>query len=259
MCTVTVLRLPLAGSSGGRPAGCIRLGVNRDEARSRPAALPPEVHQYGARYAIHPIDPVGGGTWIAVNDVGLVATLLNAYTTQGLPRTTTAPTEQKISRGTIIPQLMHCLTLADAVAELDDLTPASFWPFRVLITDGRELVEFRNESHKPSRSRRPLGPEPLMFTSSGLGDAVVDPPRRELFDRMVTLGPAASENQDAYHRHRWPDRPDISVCMSRPDARTVSYAVVETTPKQVIMWYDPDALDHPVAPVRVQQPRQVPQ
>jgi len=53
-----------------------------------------------------------------------------------------------------------------------------------------------------------------MLTSSGLGDAVVDAPRRQLFERLVLRHerpwPLA---QDRFHAHRWPSRPDISVHM----------------------------------------------
>ena len=50
---------------------------NRDERRSRPAALPPQVHDLGGRLAAFPVDPRGGGSWVGVNDVGIVVTLLN--------------------------------------------------------------------------------------------------------------------------------------------------------------------------------------
>ena len=50
---------------------------NRDERRDRRAATPPAVHRLQHRTAIYPVDPVGGGTWIGVNDAGLAAALLN--------------------------------------------------------------------------------------------------------------------------------------------------------------------------------------
>ena len=69
-----------------------------------------------------------------------------------------------------------------------------------------------------------------MFTSSGLGDELVESPRRELFDRMITFGECSRQRQDEFHRHSWPDRPYLSVCMRRTDAATRSYTVIETWP-----------------------------
>ena len=68
MCTLTIL--PLGGAS-------TRLAFNRDEQRTRPAALPPQVRQFGGRTALMPVDPVSDGTWLAVNDAGLVLALHN--------------------------------------------------------------------------------------------------------------------------------------------------------------------------------------
>jgi hypothetical protein len=80
---------------------------------------------------------------------------------------------------------------------------------------------------------------PLMFTSSGLGDHLVEPPRRELFERSFEDldGADVATVQDAFHRHRWPDRPELSVCTSRHDAQTVSHTVVELLPDDVRMTY----------------------
>ena len=58
MCTVTLMRYD----------GGVRLACNRDERRDRPAALPPTSYACGKQRAIFPVDPVGGGTWIGVND-----------------------------------------------------------------------------------------------------------------------------------------------------------------------------------------------
>ena len=57
--------------------------------------------------------------------------------------------------------------------------------------------------------------------------------------------------QDAYHRHRWPDRPYLSVCMSRPEAKTVSYTVTEVQSEHVRLAYYPDSPDHVAEPTVV--------
>src|SRR5439155_17977933 len=90
---------------------------------------------------------------------------------------------------------------------------------------------------------------PLLFTSSGLGDGLVDPPRRVLFEEWFVPGANWREIQDAYHRHSWPDRSHLSVCMRRPEARTVSCTIVDLDHTRVAMTYLPDAPDQPVEAV----------
>jgi hypothetical protein len=61
MCTVTVIPLSFG----------IRVACNRDESRERPAAMSPELRIFGGNQALLPIDPTGGGTWIAASEAGL--------------------------------------------------------------------------------------------------------------------------------------------------------------------------------------------
>ena len=252
MCTLTIVRTSEATGGGGpRPVG-IRMACNRDEARTRPPALPPEVRDFGPCRAILPIDPVGGGTWIAINDSGLAASLLNHYSAKRRGERTASALEATASRGTIIPRLMHCATMDAALAALEGIDVSAYPPFRLILTDGRDLVEATGDARRLASIRRTLGDAPVMFASSGLGDDVVDGPRRALFHQILTPGPDLADRQDAYHRHSWPDRRQLSVCMSRADARTVSYTVVQREPDRIWLTYYGDAPDRPVTPVRVE-------
>ena len=62
---------------------------------------------------------------------------------------------------------------------------------------------------------------------------------------MHTLRWDRLAQQEAFHRHRWPDRPHLSVCMDRQDARTVSHTVVSLGPDRITLAYHPDAPDRP--------------
>lgn len=56
------------------------LWFNRDEQRSRSVAEPPRQHNLPEGLSVlSPVDPDGGGTWIGVNECGLIVCLLNAY------------------------------------------------------------------------------------------------------------------------------------------------------------------------------------
>ncbi len=229
MCTVTII--PCANG--------VRLACNRDESLLRPAALPPCEVACGNRRAVMPIDPLSNGTWIAGNDAGLIATLLNVYE-RPFDRQTPP---SRCSRGTIIPWLMETNTLAEAYERSLGIVSEEFAAFRLVIADGQAFAEVYVSGN--SVIRKPPVPinAPLLFTSSGLGDGVVEPPRRALFESLFTKNANWREQQEMYHRHSWPERRHVSVCMLRPEARTISFSAVESTSNGVVMTYHGAAPD----------------
>jgi hypothetical protein len=231
MCTVTVVRV---GESA-------RLACNRDELLSRPAASQPQVHSFGSRRAALPVDPVSGGTWVAVNDAGLAMTLLNVNPGDGVKDKTVA----QRSRGTIILGLLHSDTLSLAVARATSLDPTSYAPFRLILSDRAELAELRSDGRQVRLVTRRRLTEPVLFTSSGLGDHLVEGPRQRLFAEIFCHSDDPIRQQEFFHRHHWPDRPHLSVCMRREDARTVSHTAVTLSPDRVMLSYRPDAPDRP--------------
>jgi hypothetical protein len=123
-----------------------------------------------------------------------------------------------------------------------------------LLLDGKEVVELRSDGRQIQVSRcRPVA-EPLCVTSSGLGDHRVEGPRQRLFAEFCHRPVDLARQQDAFHRHRWPERPHLSVCMVRADARTVSHTVVSLGPDRVTLAYHPEAPDQPAENVSVTIP-----
>jgi hypothetical protein len=221
MCTVTIIP---HGETGG-----FRILANRDERRSRPAAKPPRVAAFGPRRAAMPIDPQGGGTWIAVNDAGLAMTLLNFYLDVRVPMT--GPR----SRGLIIPQLLHFDTARDAAKQAALIDTEQYGPFRLVMIDREHVAEITSDGQA---SCAPRDGRPRLYVSSGLGDDVVAEARGELFNEMFDAPRSQwADRQDALHRHQWPDRPGISVCMSRPQAGTLSMTEVTASGSRVTMRY----------------------
>jgi hypothetical protein len=232
MCTVSIVRTP----------ELLRVVCNRDESRQRPRAHPPFITMSAGRQVLTPQDPKGGGTWIAANGAGLVFALLNIHDCE--------PVERVIgpSRGTIIPRVADCEVLDEVTWRVAEIPHDTFAPCRLLVTDGDRLVTVAIghgrhdvETHAVERT--------LLFTSSSLGDALVDGPRRMLFDQMVADAKDLEARQGAYHAHRWRDRPALSVHMSRPDACTVSTTIVEVTAREVRMTYAPAHCDDAGTPV----------
>lgn len=240
MCTVTVV--PVVG----RPAGVgdegqddrpllARVFCSRDEQRSRPRALAPVARSIGARSAVMPIDPPSGGTWIAANDAGLVACVLNANPCGGggVGGGAAARSGELRSRGGIVPDLMGCGSVAEALARTISLDASVFPAFRLLLTTAREHAVVVADGERVVSVQVATLRSPIMLTSSGLGDDLVGTPRSELFARMLGSGGAGGVGGDplaaqaAFHEHFWPERRELSVLMSREGARTVSHTIVD--------------------------------
>jgi hypothetical protein len=234
MCTLTLLPLKT-------PAGpMLRLAFNRDELRRRMQALPPRRFACGTRQIVMPIDPESTGTWIALSDAGVTLALMNLNPPHPSPK---AP---RRSRGAVIPALLSADVLESMCRAAMALPLPDFARFRLVLATLEEVAVLEHTGGPALRITTRTLETPLLFTSSGLGDHLVEGPRRALFDAML----AAPEpgRQDAFHRHHWPDRPHLSVCMARSDARTVSHTLVHLTPEYALMTYLADAPDQPINP-----------
>jgi hypothetical protein len=217
----------------------LRVVFSRDEQRTRLPAIPPDVVSRGERRVLMPRDRDAGGTWIAVNDAGVVFALLNLNVGRA-----SAPDEPAVrlaplhSRGAVIPDLVEARSAAEALERTQALEARGFLPFRVLACDRQgSWMEAICTGTTIHRSLQSLD-TPVMRTSSGLGDAIVMGVRRALFDSVVgRTGVLTAAAQDGFHRHRWPGAPELSVLMNRADARTVSITTVEVRDAGVRMLY----------------------
>jgi uncharacterized protein with NRDE domain len=227
MCTLSVIRpTPLS----------LRLAFNRDESRNRQASLPVRKSEHASHQALMPIDAAAGGTWIAVNSFGVVFALLNH---NAIPPSSTSSYDTRakptvaISRGTIIPQLLRCTSTHDAGLHFRQLRAQDFSPFRLLVLSLHSAIDFVWEGQQLLESPVDLT-KPFMVASSSLGDALVIPPRQKQFDSTVAKDPTP-EVQDAFHDWKSPQAGFESALMQRPDARTVSQAVVHLSQTHVKM------------------------
>lgn len=212
MCTLTIIPV----RSG------VRLMINRDELLTRPAARPPSLLELeSGRRALCPTDARAGGTWIALNDSGLMLALLNG---NPRPMPPLPPKSQLRSRGLIIPALIDVSSPADALAKLDGIELARVAPFRLVAAASDAILDAVWDRAGLRIAEREM--MPTCFVSSGLGDHRV-PPRIDLFNEWTGGQPWTAAAQDEFHRHRWPDRPEVSVMMCREGARTVSITTIE--------------------------------
>ena len=99
MCSIVILRQPGATYP-------LILGGNRDEMAGRPWKLPAR-HWPDRPDLIGGIDELAGGSWLALNDTGVVAVVLNRMGTLG-------PEDGKRSRGELVLDALDYADAADA-------------------------------------------------------------------------------------------------------------------------------------------------
>ncbi len=129
MCTLVLLRRP------GHPWPLI-LAANRDEMVGRPWAAPGR-HWPERPEVIAGLDRTAGGSWLGLNDHGLVAAMLNRRGSLG-------PAADKRSRGELV---LEALDHADALAAaeaLADLNPAAYRSFNLVVADNRDAYWVKN-------------------------------------------------------------------------------------------------------------------
>ncbi len=123
MCTVVVLRRP------DHPWPLI-LAANRDEMLNRPSA-PPARHWPDRPEVVAGKDLLSGGSWLGVNDHGVVAAVLNRTGSLG-------PLADKRSRGELILDALDHADARDAAEALGDIDPAAYRTFNLVIADNRD-------------------------------------------------------------------------------------------------------------------------
>jgi len=123
MCTVVILRRlghdwPLL------------MAANRDEMAGRPWD-PPARHWPDRENVVAGIDHLAGGTWMGLNDEGVVAGILNRRDSLG-------PDDTLRSRGEIVLEALDHADAADAADALSNLDGRSYRSFNLVVTDNRD-------------------------------------------------------------------------------------------------------------------------
>jgi hypothetical protein len=175
---------------------------------------------------------VSGGTWIGVNDDGLVVALLNRTVGPGVERL--APR----SRGSIVPELLACRSIDRVVEASEALDRRAFEAFSLVMVQRSAVAVIAGDPARPPHEVFPLV-TPVMFTSSSLGDALVEAPRCTLFEQLVLSSDDWLRGQYQFHRHQWTRRPEISIRMAREDAATVSRTTIDVTCGTIDLDYEP--------------------
>lgn len=129
MCTVIFLRRP----DHDWP---VIIGANRDEMNNRPWK-PPARHWEDRPDVIAGLDETAGGTWLGVNEDGVVAAVLNRFGTLG-------PADGKRSRGELPLEALDHADAIDAAQALAELDGDAYRPFNMVIADNRDAYWLAN-------------------------------------------------------------------------------------------------------------------
>ncbi len=130
MCTLIILRRP--GHSWPT-----LIAANRDEMVSRPWR-PPARHWPDRPDTVAGIDLEAGGSWLGMNDHGVVAGILNRPQSLG-------PDPEKRSRGEIVLDALDHPDAAAAAEALGELEPRAYRPFNLVIADNRDAWWLRSD------------------------------------------------------------------------------------------------------------------
>lgn len=205
---------------------------NRDERRLRPRGLPPRVAESGGVRYLAPVDAAAGGTWIAVNEYGLVFALLNR-TEEG-----TVPGSGTTSRGSVIPALVEFPDAKSSNKGLTALNLRQCAPFRLLVRDPRSRAMFCGAWNGTTLDSVELAADAGLLCSSSLGDARVTRARTPQWERLFEKDrPPRIEELRDFQRSHEPEPSAESVCMHRHDAETVSHVEIRIASGLATMSY----------------------
>jgi Transport and Golgi organisation 2 len=207
-------------------------GMNRDEQRTRPPALSPALFTVGATQAIYPRE-AGGGTWIGCNSCGNLFALLNWYSAE-----TSALGPKVRTRGELIPNLVYERDSRSTANRLAAINLAGMHAFRLVgaFCDEKALSEWRWDGKHLDRLRFAWGL--THWFSSSLSDSTA----AQLRGRACAIARSGGKTPSRgwlrkLHSSHTPEPGPYSICMHRPDAVTVSYTLVERTPRGIFMDY----------------------
>lgn len=193
------------------------VGMNRDELRSRPAALPPELHKQQGVQVLYPRE-TSGGAWIACNAYGNALALLN-LNDGASPRGS-----KRVSRGVLIPSLIHEAGAVATGRRLASLDLEGIHPFRLVgaFRDEQIVSEWRWNGGEIRKLSFPW--ELRHWFSSSLSDSKAEEMRGQICAEMARReAPVSSEWLIRLHRSHGANPGPYSICVHRPDAATVSY------------------------------------
>jgi len=207
------------------------LFFNRDEQLERPEALPPRVwpsQKPGSLPFLAPLDPQGGGSWLAVNSSGLLVGLLNNYET-GVVRTQRHPK----SRGLLVTQLAPLPSLLEVSSRVANLDLAPYAPFYLFACSPEEYGIFGWSWDGEDLTFHQHTKESWLLTTSSIKGESISSHRRTCFEKT----PKDQANLEQLHHTLDLEQPERSFRILREDARTVSISHIDISDTKILFHY----------------------
>ncbi len=180
MCSVVILRRP--GESWP-----LLLGANRDEMVTRPCQ-PPARHWPDRPDVVAGLDELTQGSWMGMNDAGVVACILNRVGTLG-------PAPGKRSRGELVLEALDHATAGDAAAALAALDPGAYRSFNLLVADEDQAFWLRGrDSEASSVEVLPVPSGLSILTAHDLNDLTA--PRIARFMPLLRAAPTPDPDRE---------------------------------------------------------------
>lgn len=130
MCTLVILRRPHAEWP-------VLIAANRDEMAGRPWKKPSR-HWPDRPETMAGLDELAGGSWMGMNQSGVIAAILNRAGTLG-------PSPGKRSRGELVLEALDHADAVEAARALADLDGRAYRPFNMLLADNRDAYWVRSD------------------------------------------------------------------------------------------------------------------
>lgn len=217
---------------------------NRDEQKTRAIAKPPQVISVNQVDRLMPIDPVGGGSWLAVNEFGWTFALLNFY--QGH-----IPKGNLISRGDIIRGVSELSCFDHIIDFFDGLELKKYAPFSLVCFAPIDAPVVEKPPHQCVDSQaatmlrwtgntlQVVAQQSPLFSSAVMFDDVVLSRTQQVEEYIagITCERELIGKYIALHRSHEPTASAQSICMHREDAHTVSFSHIEVARDNVIFNY----------------------
>lgn len=185
MCSVIILFQPTQSWP-------VVIAANRDEMTDRPW-LPPARHWTDRPYVVGGMDQLAGGSWMGINDYGVVAAILNREGTLG-------PQTGKRSRGELVLEALDHNDALVAVEALADLDGRAYRGFNMVVADNCMAYWVRADGGPKVRIQA-IEPGVHMLTARDLDDESCPRIHRFLPQFRAALLPAP-QTDDWGH---WPE------------------------------------------------------
>lgn len=204
----------------------VLIAANRDEMLDRSWSAPAR-HWPDRLEVVAGLDNLAGGSWLGINDHGVVAGILNRVGALG-------PSTGKRSRGELVLDALDYADAVDAAEALSSLNCSAYQPFNLVLADNGGVYWLRHDGVSPIHCET-VPPGLSMFTAYGRNspesprvnhylphfeEAKVPEPATGNWDSWVTLLASQAFDEDGSLEH-------AGMCISTPpDFGTVNASLI---------------------------------